>query len=85
MKADKSYSAVGSVAGFSCTLTGTYSENGSKVTFKLGNSGCPISSYIGNSFVASVKGNKMSASFGTKIGEKICTDTKSRVVAYMIK
>jgi hypothetical protein len=85
MKSGK-YVATGRVSGFSCKVSGPYSENGSTVTFTLNNDGgCPLGDYIGSKFSASVSGNKMTARFGKGVGDRLCPDQGSSVLVYLVK
>ena len=80
------YVANGKVAGFSCRISGPYSQKGNAVTFTMGDDGgCPLGDYIGKKFVAAVKDNKMTIKFGTAVGDKLCPDTGSTVLVYLIR
>lgn len=75
-----SYSAAGKVGGLSCNFDGPLTARGANLSFKLGNSSCPISEYLKNGFTGYQNGNRMTVRLPTSVADLLCEDQGGEIV-----
>ena len=67
-----SYTANGKVGGFSCSFGGPITARGANLSFKVGNSACPISDYLKNGFTGYQNGNRMTVRLPSSVADLLC-------------
>ncbi len=78
--AASSYTAAGKVGGFSCKFGGPITARGTNLSFKVGESSCPISDYLKNGFSGYQNGNRMSVRLPTSVADLLCEEQGGVIV-----
>ena len=72
------FTVSGNVAGFGCQMSGSHSNRGSSIHFRItDDGGCQMGDYLKNGFNGTVKNNRMTVVLGTSIGEMLCDNPGS--------
>lgn len=79
------YTASGKVGGFSCKFGGPVTARGANLSFKLGNSSCPISDYLKNGFTGYQNGNRMTVRLPTSVADLLCEDQGGVIVVSLTR
>lgn len=80
----KTFTAIGTVSGFSCEINGTYVITGDDIDFKISDAGgCPIQDYLPKTFTGTVNGNSMTVRIGGKAASLVCDSNGSTIQAHL--